>query len=263
MHVLQVLSCPSPALGTNVPVAVLLPPDHAISNRRYAVLTLLHGLSDTFMCWLDYTNLRRYVSDLRLIVVMPQCGRSFYINTVDGRLVEDFVVDDLRSFIDSQYATLGTRASRAIGGISMGGYGALMLALRYRQVWGAAFSHSGAIGAPRWVEDPPNVGIFGPLGSAVRREHDLFQLIEYTDGPLPKIHMDCGMDDFLVDENRAFHRTLQNHNIPHVYREHPGGHSWRYCDENLSSSLAWICHQLEGNCDPELDDLTVISSPDD
>jgi S-formylglutathione hydrolase FrmB len=210
------------------------------------------------MCWLDYTNLRRYVSDLRLIVVMPQCGRSFYINTVDGRRVEDFVADDLGTFIDSQYATLGTRASRAIGGISMGGYGALMLALRYRQIWGAAFSHSGALGAPRWVEDPPNVGVFGPLGSAVRHEHDLFHLIEYPAGPLPQIHMDCGIEDFLVDENRAFHRTLQNHTIPHIYREHPGGHSWRYCDENLPSSLDWVCRQLEGNCHPDLDDLTVI-----
>lgn len=253
MHILQVLSCPSPALGTSVPVAVLLPPDHAISNQRYAVLTLLHGLSDTFMCWLDYTNLRRYVADLRLIVVMPQCGRSFYINTVDGRRVEDFIVADLQTFIDSHYATIATRESRAIGGISMGGYGALMLALRHRTIWGAAFSHSGAVGAPRWVEDPPNMMVFGPFGNAVRRDHDLFHLIEDSTLPMPQLHIDCGIEDFLVDENRAFHRMLQEHHIPHIYREHPGGHSWRYCDENLSSSLIWVCRQLQGHCDPRLD----------
>ena len=261
MHMLQVLSCPSAALATNVPVAVLAPPDHAISGRRYAVLTLLHGLSDTFMCWLDYTRIRHYVANLRLIVVMPQCGRSFYINTVDGLRVEDFLVDDLPAFIAERYATIGTRESRAIGGLSMGGYGALMLALRHRESWGMAFSHSGAVGAPRWVEDPPNIGVFGPKGSPTRVDHDLFSLIEQRSGQLPLMHLDCGIEDFLLEENRALHRAMQSSQIPHIYREHPGGHSWRYCDENLPSSLRWLCRHLHGECDPELDGMTILDEP--
>lgn len=253
MHTLQVLSCPSQALGMNVPVAVLLPPDHAVSDRRYAVLTLLHGISDTFMCWVDHTNLRRYLNEMRLIVVMPECGRSFYINTVDGRRYEDFLVHELPAFIDERYATLGTRESRGVGGLSMGGYGALMLALRHSEVWGLAFSHSGAVGAPRWVEDAPNVGVFGPLGNQTRRDHDLFALIDQPHGQWPLMHIDCGIEDFLVEENRAFHRALHDREIRHIYREHPGGHSWRYCDENLPSSIEWACRYLEGDCDPALE----------
>ena len=261
MHILQVLSCPSAALATNVPIAVLAPPDHAISNRRYAVITLLHGLSDSFMCWLDYTNIRYYVANLRLIVVMPQCGRSFYINTVGGQRVEDFLVDDLPAFIDTQYSTIATRESRAIGGLSMGGYGALMLALRHRDMWKMAFSHSGAVGAPRWVEDPPNIGVFGPLGNATRHDHDLLNLIQHNPESAPLLHLDCGIEDFLVDENRMLHRALLEQKIPHIYREHPGGHSWRYCNENLPSTIRWVCRNLAGNCDPELDDMTILDAP--
>ena len=246
------------ALGTDVPLAVLAPPDYAISQRQYAVLTLLHGISDTFMCWLDYTNIRRYVSGLRLIVVMPECGRSFYINTADGRRYEDFLVDELPHFIDDLYPTFATRASRGIGGLSMGGYGALMLSLRNRHVWNAAFSHSGAVAAPRWVEDPPNNGVFGPKDGPLRQEHDLWRLIEPSNQPWPQLYFDCGIEDFLVEENRLFHRALQDRAIPHIYRERPGGHSWRYCDENLPSSIDWICRVLEGECNPELDGMTII-----
>lgn len=259
MHSLQILACPSRALGIDVPLAVLAPPDAAISQRRYAVLTLLHGISDTFMCWLDYTAIRRYLSGLRLIVVMPECGRSFYINTVDGRRYEDFLFRDLPAFIDSTYPTLGTAVSRGLGGLSMGGYGALMLALRHRDVWSAAFSHSGAVAAPRWVDDPPNVGIFGPKDGPVRLEHDLWRLSASADQPWPGLYFDCGLDDFLVEENRAFHRMLQRSERPHIYRERPGGHTWRYCDENLPSSLDWLCRTLDGECNPELDGMTIIA----
>ena len=257
MHTLQVLTYPSVALEADIPIAVLVPPDYAISGRRYAVLTLLHGLSDTFLCWLDNTALRRYLDDLRLIVVMPECGRSFYINTVDGRHYEDFLTYELMTFVDHQYPTLATRESRALGGMSMGGYGALLQALRHRDMWGAAFSHSGALGAPRWVEDPPGIGIFGPMGSPTRQQHDLWTLI-HKPGPLPHMFFDCGMEDFLLDENTAFHRLLDVHAIPHTFRVRPGGHSWRYCDENLASGLSWLCRVLEGDCDPELEGMTII-----
>ncbi len=258
MHTLHIVACPSAALNTDVPMAVLVPPDYAISNRRYAVLTLLHGISDTFMCWLDYTNIRRYLDTLRLIVVMPECGRSFYINTVDGRHYEDFLVNDLIAFMDGEYPTLATPTTRGIGGLSMGGYGALMLALRHRDVWSAAFSHSGAVGAPHWVEDAPNVSVFGPMNSAKRQEHDLWRLIDAPADNFPQLHFDCGLDDFLLDENRAFHHSLQARSLAHVYREHPGGHTWDYCDEHLPSSIDWLTRVLAGECNPELDGMTVI-----
>ena len=258
MHTLQILSCPSVALDTHVPVAVLVPPDHAISGRRYAVLTLLHGLSDKFMCWLDYTNIRLYVDKLRLIVVMPQCGRSFYLNTAGGQCMEDFISRDLFTFIDAQYTTLGTRESRALGGISMGGYGALMLALRHRDVWSMAFSHGGAVGAPQWIQDAPHVPVFGDFGSDIRHEYDVFNLVNKRGEPFPQLHFDCGIDDFLLDENRALHYALQDLAIDHVYRERPGGHTWNYCDDNLQAAIMWVCRYLDGDCDPELEPRSIF-----
>lgn len=243
MHVLQVQTCPSAVLGADVPLAVLAPADYAASGRRYAVLTLLHGITDTFLCWLDHTTLRRAIADLGLIVVMPNCGRSFYINTAAGLRYEDFLAGELQEYIDARYPTLDARMARAVGGRSMGGYGALMLALRHRERWGAAFSHSGALAAPRWLEDPADQAVFGPPGGALRREHDLWALTERPGEP-PRLHFDCGIDDFLLEENRAFRRHLLERGIEHIYRERAGGHGWRYCGENLPESIAWLGRTL-------------------
>ena len=244
MHQLEVIACTSTMLDLVVPIAVLVPPDHSPNGPACPVVTLLHGLSDSYMCWLDYTNIRQYIAATRLIVVMPHCGRSFYANGLGGQQIEEFLAVELPQFIDAQYTTIKQREGRAIGGVSMGGYGALRLGLGYSQHWSTVFSHSGAVDAPRWIDDPSNMVIFGPVDSPIRQQYRLFRMLNQLVAPIPAMHFDCGLDDFLVEENRSFHHALRQQHIPHIYRERPGGHTWRYCDENLAASLNWVCQQL-------------------
>jgi len=116
----------------------------------FPVYYLLHGLSDDHTAWVRRTSIERYVQNVPMIVIMPNGDRSFYCDAFDRGFnkYESFIVRDLVDFVDTTFRTIPSRKGRAIGGLSMGGYGALKLALKYPDVYCAAVSHSGAwIGA--------------------------------------------------------------------------------------------------------------------
>src|SRR5271168_610877 len=110
----------------------------------YHVMFLLHGLSDDPAAWQRWTSIERYVSGLPLIVVMPDGGRGFYCDAVEGFAHETAIVRDLINYIDAVFQTKAERKGRCIGGLSMGGYGAIKLALQYPNLFVSANSHSGA-----------------------------------------------------------------------------------------------------------------------
>jgi putative tributyrin esterase len=106
----------------------------------FPVLYLLHGLGDDHTIWLRRTSIERYVADLPLIVVMPDAKRSFYCNAVEERY-EDHITVDVVGTIDRTFKTIRSPKGRAIAGLSMGGYGAVMLALRHPELFSVACSH--------------------------------------------------------------------------------------------------------------------------
>jgi S-formylglutathione hydrolase FrmB len=119
----------SESLGEERAMNVLLPVDYETSTNRYPVLYLLHGLGDNNTAWSFMTNLSGYAAAYPLIVVMPDAGRSFYINSAADPKArfEDFIVKDVVEYVDSHYRTVPLRRARAIAGLSMGGYGATYL----------------------------------------------------------------------------------------------------------------------------------------
>jgi S-formylglutathione hydrolase FrmB len=145
-------------------------------------------------------------------------------------------------YIDSIFRTRAERKFRSIGGLSMGGYGALRAALAYPDRFASAHSHSGAVmhGSHTWAEPvpwmPETQTIFGldPRGT----HHDLLHLAKTVPTRLrPALHLDCGKSDFLLDNNRLFHRKLTALRYPHTYREHPGDHNWDYWDTHIRTGL--------------------------
>jgi S-formylglutathione hydrolase FrmB len=147
---LHTISIQSRALGRTTPVDILLPQGYARSNRRYPVLYLLHGFSDSYASWVANTDLLRFARRYSLIIVMPAGGNGWYIDDANGGpRWADYDLDELIPYIDHHYRTTATRVGRAIAGLSMGGFGALSLAAHRPDLFIAAASFSGALDIER------------------------------------------------------------------------------------------------------------------
>jgi len=206
----------------------------------FRTVYLLHGLSDDYTIWQRRTSIERYADRLGLMVVMPDGGRSFYCDLPYGKY-EGHILETVR-FIDRTFRTVDAPGGRGIGGLSMGGFGAMKLGLKYPELFGSVAAHSSALDAKRLHTSEDLRGIFpAPLGP----EDDPFALAARA-GVKPAIRFDCGADDFLIEENRHFHAHLQALGVPHTYAEYPGAHSWEYWDEHIVEALAFHVEQMTG-----------------
>ena len=219
----------------------------------FATYYLLHGLSDDHTVWLRRTRIEWYVRELPLIVVMPDGFRGFYTDNADGPAYAKYMAEELVQFVERNFPARRERESRCVGGLSMGGYGALRLALGYPLLFASANSHSGALMHGSRSGPRPD----GPLTPAEFRRifgdnapgsgHDLVALArraKESGQALPRMLVDCGTEDVLVDDNRLFHRELERAGVPHEYREHPGAHTWDYWDEHVRDALEFHLRAL-------------------
>jgi S-formylglutathione hydrolase FrmB len=250
------------ALGKMTSFMAILPEGQG--KGPFPVFYLLHGLSDNHTAWARRTSVERYVDGLPLIVVMPNSERGWYSDAQDLRNqnFETLIVRDIVGFVDNNFQTIASREGRVIAGLSMGGYGAMKLALKHPDMFCAAVSHSGAVEfASRsfvqagdgergedWLRE--FVPIFGenPQGS----DNDVFALAERGESSTrPALRIDCGTEDFLIESNRHFHAHLQKLGIEHEYAEHPGEHNWEYWDEHIKETIAFFKRELKLNKEPE------------
>lgn len=209
----------------------------------FAVFYLLHGLSDNHTIWVRRTSIERYVQNLPLMVVMPDGGRGWYTDAAQGPAGEAAIIKDLIPFIDRAFHTKAERAGRCIGGLSMGGYGAVKLGLKHPDMFVSANSHSGAVAIGHKLVAAQNqefLRIFGekPEGS----QNDCFELAKGMH--LPALRIDCGTEDFLLQDNRAFHKHLQDLGLEHEYEEFPGAHEWGYWDKHVQEAIAFHSKHL-------------------
>ena len=231
----------SPALAKACSMTVIVP-EGSVGTPPFPVCYLLHGLSDDHTSWARRTSIERYVADLPLIVVMPDGGRGFYCDAVDGPAYERYLLEDVIGFVDRTFHTIAERQGRVIGGLSMGGYGALKLALKYPQLFCSAVAHSAALDVRRRIERPEVAEemrrIFGPApGGGPDDPYALAATMDRT--LLPALRLDCGLEDGLLEENRAFHHHLAHLGIPHEYAECPGAHTWEYWDCHIQEALTF------------------------
>jgi S-formylglutathione hydrolase FrmB len=228
----------SHALGMQTAANVILPDGEA--EGPFEVMFLLHGLSDDHTIWARRTSIERYVEGLPLIVVMPNGGRGFYTDAVSGLAYETAIAGDLAGLVRR---FLPVKERWCVTGLSMGGYGAARLALRFPKVFASAASHSGAMDFGHWPEYRPDTPeefkrILGesPAGGP----NDLYALASgLKKSERPRLRFDCGVDDFLIEANRGFHNHLAALGYKHEYAEFPGDHSWAYWDEHVQEAIAF------------------------
>src|SRR5689334_21129505 len=154
----------SPSLGnSDYAFAVLLPTGYDTSTRRYPVLFLLHGGGQTHTAFPSRAWFTREAASREMIVILPNGGRSFFANAagISVARYEDLIAKDLVEYVNSHYRTLGTRESRAIAGISMGGFGSALIALRLPDLFGTARPLSAPFASARGGGDGSSRVIFG------------------------------------------------------------------------------------------------------
>jgi S-formylglutathione hydrolase FrmB len=262
----ECVSLPSKILARAVPYCVLLPPSYdAEKTRRYPILYLLHGLGDNDQ-FLIHSGGMNLVEDLweqhalgELLIVTPAAGASFYINSHDGkRRYEDFFLQEFMPGVEKRYRAETGRGSRGIGGISMGGYGALHIAFRHPHLFAAVGAHSAAL-----IEKLPNISAqnsrqmsqlrvlgdaFGsPFDAAFWNQNDPLTIARTANLAGLKIYFDCGSeDDYGFDSGAAaLDKLLASRHIPHEFHLYPGGHNWSYFAEHLPALLEFQIHAFE------------------
>ncbi|MEP6787374.1 MAG: alpha/beta hydrolase family protein [Acidobacteriota bacterium] len=231
----------SSLIQKNLPYRVLVPDATSRTDAPLPVLYLLHGLFGSYQNWADLTTIKSYVENKNLMIVMPEGGDNWYTDSEENW--ESYLIEDLMPEVERRFYAGGERRERAIAGNSMGGYGALKLALKYPDTFGFAASFSGAFRATRFLggtderELTPSVSrVFGDENSQIRIENDLFTIAAGASGNangLPGIYFDCGLDDPFIAANREFAATLTTAGIEHEYLEVAGGHDWPYWDERV------------------------------
>jgi S-formylglutathione hydrolase FrmB len=244
----------SKSLDKDVAFNVLLPADYETSTRRYPTLYLLHGYGDTHTAWSLMTDLSGYASKGKIIIVMPNAEKSFYVNSVKDSKArfEDMIMKDLVPHVDSHYRTIPLPRSRAVAGLSMGGYGAVFLGLKHHDKFAAIGTFSGAVS--RVHITPPDASklsenerkhqqemedLFGAPGTKERDERDPFKIVEnMPPNEVPYLYIACGGQDFLIEENRMFVSFLAQKKIPYEYHEiSPRVHSWDFWNDQLRQFL--------------------------
>ena len=230
-------------------------PDAPEAPEPWGVYYLLHGLSDDYTTWMRRSVIERYTLGMPLVVVMPDGGRGWYTNAVEGEAQEDHLLKDTMRVVERNFPVRAERAGRAIGGLSMGGFGAIKLALKHPDLFASANSQSGVLALLRHRAEskdlvPEFSRIFGK--SPKNGPEDPFALAEKVPlDRLPVLRLDCGDEDPFLDHNREFHRHLEKLHIPHEYHEGPGTHTWGYWDRQMRAILEFHARNLHLPPTPE------------
>ena len=247
----------SKKLGKEVSYSIYLPDGYNSSERYYPVLYLLHGYTDNETMWIQTGQMqeitdRAICSDqaVPMIVVMPDAWDTWYINQYDGKApYEDMFFEELIPYMEKTYRIRGKKESRAIAGLSMGGYGSFLYSLHHPDMFCACAPLSAAVFDDTVMEARKARShkdlfnrLFGPGDEHWQQNNVLKILSGWDQNDLPKIryYIDCGDDDGLLDGNMQVHQIMRQKGIKHEFRVRDGGHSWTYWRTALPEVLKFV-----------------------
>lgn len=240
-------------LGVAKPYAVYLPDGYENSGEEYPVLYLLHGASDTFRAWAEKGSVQAIADQeiragfaLPMIIVMPDArgvepnnmGKNMgYFNMPDWSY-EDFFFQEFIPYIEKTYRIRKDKGARAIAGLSMGGGGSTVYAMRHPEMFSSACPLSGLVGGfgnmPKeglWKDAAPHSPIL-ILDNATPEQLAAIRSVRW--------YVDCGDDDFLLDGNIELFRKMREKKIPLQFRVRDGAHNWLYWQQGLRDVLKFI-----------------------
>lgn len=224
----------SETMHKDIKCVVIKPDSYTINIQHYPVVYLLHGYSGDFSNWITKVpKLKDEVDQLQLIIVCPDGNYSgwYFDSPIDPSMrYETYIGKEVPAYIDSHYHTIKDRKARAIAGLSMGGHGALFIALRHADFFGACGSMSGVVD----INFTKNkYDIIKRIGDTIKnadnwKNYSVINIINHYPKDSLAIIFDCGNDDPFAGINRELHKKMLQLKIPHDYIERPGSHNWAY-----------------------------------
>jgi S-formylglutathione hydrolase FrmB len=242
----------SAALNRDMQYRVIMPSRMA-PGQKLAVIYLLHGGGGGFRDWSNYSDVARY-AESGLLLVMPEGGSSYYTNSAEQRQerYEDYIVHDLIADVENRFSVAPGRSNRAIIGVSMGGFGAVKLALHHPELFVFAGGLSSAIDVPRRVftirrlqQSRHYDSVFGPSGSQTRHDNDPFLLVANANPEAaPYFFLSCGEQEGLLPANREFAGLLARRRFRFELHTVAGGHNWNQWNAWLPSLFRSLSEHL-------------------
>ncbi len=242
----------SEALNVQTSVDVILPePQQGIGveaaggDQLPKVLYLLHGYSDDHTIWQRRTSIERYASAYNLAVIMPGVNHSFYCNEAYGERYWDFVAEELPRVMHRFFRLSDKPEDTFVAGLSMGGYGAMKLALNYPGRFRAAASFSGATTILDKISSVLGKRLSG--GKSLRgTECDLYHMMKVNGAAQkkPRLYVACGTADFLYDQHQKFVPALKKAGWDVTRYDEPGAvHEWGFWDREIAKFIPWMLEE--------------------
>ena len=259
---LESLVLKSKLLNDDVKYCIYLPSDYETSTRRYPVVYLLHGYSDDETGWVQFGEANLIADEAianreipPMIIVMPDAKVTWYMNDSENKFpYEDMFIKELIPHIDATYRTRTKKEFRGISGLSMGGFGSLMLSMRNSDMFTACAAFSAGVFTDEEIMNLEAFDhYFGPvLGNGLKgearltnhwKEHNPIDIVKNK--PLDELkkvrfYLDCGDDDFLSKGNTTLHEVMREYKVPHEFRMRNGAHTWSYWRSGLKDGLKFI-----------------------
>ena len=252
----------SRSLLRTVTINVILPVDKFSfadgklqDHTPFKTLYLLHGILGNYTDWVSGTRIQRWAEEKNLAVVMPSGENGFYLDQeAQGNFYGRFIGEELVEITRKMFPLSAKREDTFLGGLSMGGYGAIRNGLKYHDTFGYIIAFSGALHILEEPEDADNPfqayveSSFGDLREAAKSDKNPRVLIqelakkkrENENFSLPEIFMACGTEDGLLGVNRLYHALFEENGFAVKYYESPGGHEWDFWDAYIKKALNWL-----------------------
>lgn len=238
----------SVSLGMRTRVNVILP-DYPNDPK---VLLLLHGLGDDENSWLEQSRLISYSTNRQLCILMPRVDRSYYTNTMCQVNYFDYVADELLKRCCCWFGITPTRSKTFVGGISMGGYGALKLALNRPNIFSESFVLSGVTDlGKQWdnnlERNPWYSALFGSRQQFEKSNSDLHFITTHWSKNVdrPRIRQICGQADPFYSMNVEYQKIAVSNGFDAHLKTVPGGHQWNVWDSAIQTVLESIDAEIK------------------
>jgi S-formylglutathione hydrolase FrmB len=258
----------SKTLMRTVPVNVILPVDKMVfpgmpvrEDKPYKTLYLLHGVFGNYTDWVCGSRIQRYAEENDLVVIMPSGDNAFYVDQPAGNnFYGEFVGRELVEVTRKMFPLSHKREDTFIGGLSMGGFGALRNGLKYSDTFGYIVSLSGALHLEQMAartEDAPfflesksyTEACFGDLSEVLESDKNpkwLVKQLKKAKKKIPEIYMACGDQDHLLTVNQEMAEFLRGQGVKVTFEVGPGNHEWDFWDAYIKKAIDWLPTEKNG-----------------